>query len=93
MAVVVTVEIPNATTQQYDQVVEKMDLGGKAAPHGMHHVCADDGAGGLFVCDVWDSAEAFQEFAETKIGPYLAEVGVTERPKITVRPVHNILQA
>lgn len=37
-------------------------------------------------------ANAFQEFADSKIGPYLAEVGVTEQPKITVRPVHNYLE-
>ena len=92
MAVVVTLEIANATTQQYDEALAKMDLGGKAAPHGIFHVCAEDGQGGLFICDTWESAEVFQEFAESKISPLMAAAGITERPKITVRTVHNFLE-
>ena len=91
MAVMATIEVPNMTTQKYDEVMEMMDLGGKMAPHGIFHACAEDGQGGLFICDTWESAEAFQEFADSKIGPLLAAAGVTERPKITVRPVHNFL--
>jgi hypothetical protein len=92
MAVVVTMEITSGTTAQYDQVIEKADLGGKTAPHGIFHVCAEDPAGGLFICDTWESAEAFDEYARTQIMPLMAEVGVTEQPKITVRPVHNFLE-
>lgn len=92
MAVVVTMQIANATTEQYDQVVEKMSLGGKTAPGGIFHVCADDGHGGIFICDTWESAEVFQQFADSQIGPLMAEVGVTERPTITVLPVHNFLE-
>ena len=92
MAVVVTIEVANMTTQQYDEVMGKMDLGGKMAPHGISHVCAEDGQGGLFICDTWESAEVFQEFADSKIGPMMAAAGVTERPKFTVRPAQHFLE-
>ncbi len=92
MAVVVTMQLATATTEQYDQVMDKMNLGGKTAPNGIYHVCAEDPAGGIFICDTWESAEAFQAFAESQIVPIMASVGVTEQPKITVRPVHNFLE-
>ncbi len=92
MAVVVTIEVANSITQQYDEILGKMDLGGKTAPQGIFHVCAEDGQGGLFMCDTWESAEAFQAFADNTMGPLLAAAGITERPKITVRPVHNFLE-
>jgi hypothetical protein len=92
MAVVVTMELATATTEQYEQVVEKMNLGGKTAPNGIFHVCAEDPAGGIFICDTWESAEAFQAFADSQIGPLMASVGVTDQPKITVRPVHSYLE-
>lgn len=92
MAVVVTIEVSTGTTQQYDQVLEKLNLGGKTAPQGIFHVCAEDPAGGIFICDTWETAEAFKEFTDTRMGPALAEAGVTEQPKITIRPVHNYLE-
>ena len=92
MAVVVTLEFSNATTKQYDQVLEKMNLGGRMPPNGIFHVCADNGEGGLYIVDTWDTAEAFHDFSEKQIGPLTAEVGITEPPKVTVRPVHNFLE-
>ena len=92
MAVVVTLEMSKATTAQYDEVVEKMNLVGKTAPHGIFHVCAEDGQGGLIIVDTWETAEAFQEFADTQIGPLTVAAGITEPPKVTVRPVHNYLE-
>lgn len=92
MAVVVTLEMAKATTAQYDEVVEKMNLGGKTAPQGIFHVVAEDGQGGLIIVDTWETAEAFQEFADTQIGPLTAAAGITEPPKVTVRPVHNYLE-
>jgi hypothetical protein len=66
--------------------------GGPGAPGGLFHwvTATDDG---LRVTDVWETAEQFQEFADTKIGPITQEVGVDGPPQITMYEVHNHLTA
>ena len=92
MAVVVTMEIANSSTEQYDQVFKVTNPDGEPAASGIFHVVADDGKGGLFICDVWETPEAFQTFVDTKIGPAMASIGSTEQPKVTILPVHNFLE-
>ena len=94
MAVAVVLEFDNATLDQYDQVVEKMGFspGGPATPGGLFHwVTPTDG--GFRATDVWESRERFESFAEEQIGPYTAEVGITNPPQISFFEVHNYLTA
>jgi heme-degrading monooxygenase HmoA len=93
MAVVVTVTIPETTTDQYDEVFKKTNPDGKAAVGGTFHVVAENGEGGLFMCDVWDSEEAFQKFMATQIGPAVAASGNTQTPEIKIMQVHQIVQS
>lgn len=89
MAVGLIMDFDDGTLEQYDQITEKMDLGGKAPPGCLFHWCgATDG--GMRVVDVWESRETFDKFAQEKIGPFSAEVGAPE-PKITEHQVHNSL--
>jgi len=89
MAVGLILDFEGGTLDQYDQVLEKMELGGKTPPGGIFHWVAktDDG---FRVVDVWESQEIFDKFAEEKIGPLSAEVGLGE-PKVTAYEVHNTL--
>jgi hypothetical protein len=77
------------TLEQYDQAIEKMELGGELPPGGVFHwvTQTDDG---LLVTDVWESPEIFQQFAEEKIGPITAEIGLPE-PQIEHHEVHNTI--
>ena len=79
------------TIDQYEQVIAKMGFEhhGKGAPEALFHwvTKTDDG---LKVVDVWESAEAFQAFADNQIGPYTQEAGLPE-PQVTAYPVHNYL--
>jgi hypothetical protein len=89
LAVGLILDFEGGTTDQYDQVVEKMELGGKV-PEGAHFHWAAKTDDGFRVVDCWESQEAFDKFAEEKIGPLSAEVGLGE-PKVTAYEVHNIL--
>jgi hypothetical protein len=94
MAVGVQLEFKGASLDQYDEIVKRMGFtpGGKGAPGGMFHwVTKTDG--GIRVTDVWDSKEAFEKFAQEKIGPISQAVGVTGPPDITFFDVHNYLTA
>jgi hypothetical protein len=46
---------------------------------------------GLRVVDVWESKEAFGQFAEEQIGPYTREVSVEEEPEVEFYEVHNFI--
>ena len=90
MAVAIEMLFRGATLDQYDQVVEKMGLtpGGATPPGAISHWVAevDDG---LHIVDVWDSREAYDQFAQEKIGPYSAEAGITDPPETRFYEVHN----
>ena len=94
MAVAAVLKFPGGTLEQYDEVIAKMGFepGGAGPPHGRFHwvTATEDG---IQVTDVWDSKEAFEQFAAEQIGPITAEVGVPGPPEITFHEVHNYLTA
>jgi hypothetical protein len=75
MAVAFSMDFAGGTVEDYDAVVEKMELGDKLPPGALFHAAGvnDDG---LRVCDVWESAEVFQRFAEASIVPLAESVGL-----------------
>jgi hypothetical protein len=90
MATAVIMEFNGATLAQYDQVIEKMGLTpGGPAPAGAisHWVVATEN--GLLVTDLWQSRELYDAFAKEQIGPFSAEAGIPEPPKLTYYDVHN----
>ena len=94
MAIGVILDFPGGTLDQYDQVIDKMGFtkGGAGAPGGLFHwvTTTDDG---IRVTDVWESREAFDRFAQEKIGPITQEVGVPGPPDVRFYDVHNYLTA
>jgi hypothetical protein len=94
MAVAVIMEFKDTTLEQYDQVLEKMGFSprGPGAAGGIFHWVTKTN-GGIRVTDVWESKEEFEQFAESRIGPLTAEVGIPGPPEITYAEVHNYLTA
>jgi hypothetical protein len=92
MAIGVELEFNGATVDQYDAVVQKMGFtpGGPGGPGGIFHVCTKTD-NGIRVIDVWESQEAFEKFAQEKIGPLSADVGMPGPPKVKFFDVHNYL--
>lgn len=92
MAVAVQLDFRRATLEQYDRINETIGLlpGGPASPQEIFH-CVMKTDDGFRVVDVWESQEAFEEFARDKLGPISREVGVVDPPEIRVFPVHNYL--
>jgi hypothetical protein len=91
MPVAVETTFEGGTLEQYDAVCGKLgyEPGGAGHPDGLFHFAVET-PDGLRIVDVWESAEAFQNFAETMLGPVAAEVGIPE-PKIEITPIHNYL--
>ena len=93
MPIAVEFTFDGATLDQYDQIMEKMGLtnGGPTPPGALFHWAAM-GDAGLRVVDVWKTREEFDKFAQEKIGPISAEVGVAE-PALTFYDVHSYVIA
>jgi hypothetical protein len=90
MAVVVQVDYPGVTLEQYDELVEILGLlPGGPPPRGVvfHSVMKIDG--GIRIIDVWESPDAVREFQGSTIGPALHKLGVSEPPDMTFLDVHN----
>ena len=94
MAVAIEMNFKGATLDQYDQVIGLMGLtpGNAAPPGAIFHWCAktDDG---IRVVDVWETKEAYDQFAQEQIGPYSQQVGVPGPPEVTYRDLHNTIAA
>jgi hypothetical protein len=68
MAVGVFLEFPGVTWEQYEQLVQ--DLGLSGPPEGvLIHVCGLTSDGGWRMVDVWESQEAFEQFANELLFP------------------------
>jgi hypothetical protein len=75
MAVAFIMDFDGGSTADYDAVVEKMDLRGRLPAGALFHAAGATDTGWR-VCDVWETAEACKQFADTRIGPITAEVGM-----------------
>jgi hypothetical protein len=94
MAVVIVNEMEGADSSIYDQVNPKVMPGGKL-PDGCEVHIAGPTDNGWRVITVWESEERFNEFRNEKLLPALKEADAEGRiaPKISAKPVHNLLKA
>ena len=93
MSVLMLLETPGATIEQYEQINNAMGIHGEQdAPEGLvEHVVGVDGDG-LVVADVWESEEALGRFVEQRLRPAREKARVQGRPEPRVHPVHNRLE-
>jgi hypothetical protein len=79
MSVTMFLDLPGATTEQYDRLNEEMGTTRpEDEPEGLvSHACAttDDG---LLIFDVWRSQEELNDFLANKLGPAAAKLGLPE---------------
>jgi hypothetical protein len=87
MAVALILDFPGGSMEQYRQVVERMDLGGRMPEGGLFHA-AGIYEGGLRATDVWADMATFEAFRDAKIIPYAQEAGLPA-PEVQVIEVHE----
>ncbi len=92
MAVGVLMEFPGVTREQYDQLVQDLDLSGP--PEGeLIHVCGPTSDGGWRTVDVWESQEAFERFANELLIPRARARGFPQPSKREFfEPYHVLTQ-
>ena len=85
MAIMMQMEWPGVTAEQYEQVRVGTNFEIEWPVGGIFHVAALDGDK-LRVTDVWESPEAFNSFVETRLMPCVASLGITSQPEVTILP-------
>ena len=91
MAILMILEVPGGTTDQYDKVNELLGMqGNDNAPDGLvSHTCAvtDDG---ILIADVWESQEALDRFFHDRLGAALAGSGMPQSQPRVLSVHHTI---
>lgn len=77
------------TKQMYEALRPEVKWETNLPGGALFHACAFDEAGNLHVADVWESAEAMNEFVTKRLMPGMEKLGVPP-PEVNVYPTHNI---
>ena len=89
MAFVVRFTPPSLSSQQYDQVIKRLEAAGEGSPKGRLFAVAFGPADALHVSDVWDSRENFDRFGQTLM-PLLQELGIDPGTPEFIDAYHTI---
>jgi hypothetical protein len=90
MAVLMILEVPGGTIEQYERTNEILGIAGdEDAPEGLLYHAAACSEEGMVIADVWRSQDDLDRFF-TRLGPALAEAGAPEG-KPEFHEVHNHL--
>lgn len=91
MAIGLRLKFDGGTAEQYDAVHSHMRVD-EDPPEGMIFHSAGPIEGGWGVIDFWDSREAFDRFAQSRLQPAMQELGnrtLQSPPDIREFPVHH----
>ena len=89
MATVIAMRWQGVTPEQYEGVLQELDLDDNPADGGIFHVAGFSGDV-MYVTDVWDSQEHFGQFQEERLAPAVQKVGIQTEPKLVTYEAHNI---
>ena len=90
MAVVMRMSWPEVTPAQYEQARGVVGWETDPPAGGLFHVAFFD-ADGFKVVDVWETAEQFQAFVDTRLMPGIASIGGVEgEPRVEITPAHAV---
>ncbi len=83
--------VPSTTTEQYDEVVRRLEESGELPADGFDYHVAFYSEGELRVSEVWDSQEQFEAFGQ-RVMPLLADVALEHTGRPEILKVHNIIK-
>ena len=91
MSIVVRFGPQNNTTEQYDQVLRRLEESGNWPADGLEYHVAFGPSGDFRVSEVWDSREQWEAFTE-RLMPLLSEAGINLSVEPEVFEVYNIVK-
>jgi hypothetical protein len=89
MPTVMSMKWSGVTPEQYEEARGVINWEGDVADGARFHVAWFDDSG-LRVTDLWDSAEAFQSFVESRLMPGVQQVGIEGEPEVELTEAHAV---
>jgi hypothetical protein len=88
MAVGMSLRWPGLSLDQYDATMKELGLDDELPQGGIAHF-AGELNGELRAFDVWESAEDFQAFAESRLAAATQAAGIEGEPQVEIFELHN----
>lgn len=82
MPIVMNMRWDSVTPEQYEQAREQVGWALRPPDGGIIHI-ASFTEGGLRVTDVWETADDFNRFVESRLMPVVQELGIEGEPDVT----------
>jgi hypothetical protein len=80
----------NGLTQEiYENGRKELNWEANPPPGLIFHAASFDESGNLRLADIWESEEQLNNFANTRLMPYLQKANVSP-PKGEIFPIHNV---
>jgi hypothetical protein len=92
MKTVMIMKWEGVTPEQYEQARKLINWEGDTPKGAIFHVAAF-GNNALRVTDIWESEEEFNNFAQSRLMPGVAQVGIAGEPQVELFPMHTIFVA
>jgi hypothetical protein len=89
MAVLAIVYVKGCKTQDYDNLRKEIHWDQNQPKGLIIHIAGVDDAGDMRVADIWESADDFKTFGETKLMPAFKKFKLPD-PTMNVYPIHNV---
>ena len=89
---VVLFEATNLSSQDYDNILKELDAAGKLYDERRLSHVSYNRNGTWCVVDVWESKEAFDDFAQNTLMPVFGKLGLNPTPP-TILPAHFYMGA
>jgi hypothetical protein len=83
--------VPASTSEQYDEVMRRLQESGEMPADGFDYHVAFLSDGQLLVSEVWDSQQQLEAFG-ARIMPLLADVALEHSGQPEIFAVHNIIR-
>ena len=95
MAVAMVTKVSDASLDQYDAVNAKLGVDSNPPEGLIVHAAASGEGDGFVILEVWESTEAFERFANERLGPAVEEVtqGQGGPPDREVYQLHNLIKS
>src|SRR5215204_5495955 len=90
IGMIMIMTFPGGTQEQYEAVLQQLNLGGRMPPGGIFHA-AGPIEGGWRVVDVWETYHAFYIFSRQKLEPAMQNAGVAY-PEVEDWPLYSTLE-
>jgi hypothetical protein len=89
MAVVLYTRVPELTTERYNRMMAELELDASPPAGAILHI-ASERLGSMNICEVWQTAQAAESFAERRLREALRRVGVKEPLSYRIEELHNL---